>query len=156
MRRLKLTAFSFLITSVILFSCKQEDYLINHMYENNNIVLSGAQEVPANPSTATGSVQASYNQATKTLTYKVIWSGLSGNATMGHIHGTGGPGVIAGAIQTFTGLSLTAAGSFGGTVFMDGLKFKEEELLAGLYYVNIHTTLYTGGEIRGQIVLNKK
>ena len=156
MRRLKLTAFSFFITSIILISCKQEDYLVYHNYENGYIIMSGAQEVPANPSTATGVTQAYYNQATKILTYKVYWSGLSGNATAAHIHGTGGAGFIAGVIQSFSPLSASPTGSYSGTVLMDGLKFKEEQLLAGQYYVNVHTALYPNGEIRGQLVLNKK
>jgi len=165
MRRLKLTAISFFITSIILISCKQEDYLLNHNYENAYIVMDGTKEVPANASTATGVTQAYYNQATKTLTYKVYWSGLSGNATKAHIHGTGETGVnveLSSLLQTLPSFPLTATGSFSGTVFMDGIIFKEEQLLAGQYYINIHTATYPGtaakpyGEIRGQLLLTKK
>lgn len=157
MRPLKLTAFSFLITSVILFSCKQEDYLVPHIYENKNIVMSGDQEVPAVVTAATGNIQATYNQITKTLTYKITWSGLSSNAKLAHIHGTAEAGFVASPIHDISSLiTKTTAGSYSGSMFVDGIKIIEEQLLAGKYYFNIHSDNYTGGEIRGQLILNKK
>ncbi len=156
MKWLKLTAYSFLISTVAFVSCKQEANLALNLYENNYIAMSGAQEVPAVTSAALGNVQATYSQFTKTLTYKVTWSGLSGNATAAHIHGTGGTGIVAGVLQTFVGFPLTAAGTYSGSLLIDGVKLTEEILLAGQYYVNIHTTLNGGGEIRGQLLLFKK
>jgi hypothetical protein len=35
---------------------------------------------------------------------------------------------------------------------VDGVAVREEDLLNGMYYINIHTATYPGGEIRGQIV----
>lgn len=155
MKWLKLTAFTFLITSMALISCKQEDNLVLNEYAGNFLPMSGGQEVPAVATSAIGQIQANYSQFTKTLTYKILWAGLSGNATAAHIHGTGETGVAAGVLQTFVGFPLIASGSYSGSLYIDGVKFREENLLAGRYYINIHTATNPGGEIRGQIKLSK-
>jgi hypothetical protein len=41
-------------------------------------------------------------------------------------------------------------GAFSGTATITDLQ--EADLLAGLWYINIHTTFRSGGEIRGQVV----
>jgi hypothetical protein len=72
-----------------------------------------------------------------------------------HIHGSADPGFNAGIIQTFSGYPLKAKGSYSGNALMDGVVLKEVELLANKYYINIHTKLYPGGEIRGQLLMNQ-
>ena len=149
MKLIKLTVlFSLFILG--MSSCERrewEDYVV----ENNNILMSGGQEVPANSSAAQGKIEANYNKITKTLSYKVTWSGLSGNVTGFHIHGATDPGFNAGVIQNFSGYPTGPAGTYSGYVVADGQVFKEEEILGGKLYVNIHTALYPGGEIRGQL-----
>lgn len=152
----KLTAILLTLPLIILFSCKSTEEVEQDNIYYGNITMSGAQEVPANNTTATGNVDANYNKLTKTLTYKVTFSGLSGNATMAHIHGPGEPGINAAIMQNFVGFPLTGAGTYSGTLLIDGVRFIESDLLAGWYYVNIHTALRPGGEIRGQIILAKK
>jgi hypothetical protein len=106
--------------------------------------LTGAQEVPANPSTATGSATLTFNTNTKIFTLSVTHSIAS--PTNGHIHkgavGVSGPPV-------FPFITFTSPISFTSTA-LDATQ--EADLNAGLYYVNIHTTAYTGGEIRGQLL----
>lgn len=115
------------------------------------IQLTSAQEVPANNSTATGTADISYNRETKTLSYTVNYSGLSGDATMAHIHGTAAKGANAGVAHDLTPvLKKAASGNFSDSV-MIGEKIKEDSLLSGMYYFNIHTKKNPGGEIRGQI-----
>lgn len=160
MRLTKLTAFTFLITSFAFNSCsKEEDSLVRHEYGNNAIQMTGSQEVPAVTTAAVGTIQANYSQFTKILTYKITWSGLSGNATAAHIHGTGGPGIVAGVLQNFdqTGNTFpkTASGTYSSSLVVDGVKILEEPILAGEYYINIHTAANPTGEIRGQLVLSK-
>ena len=120
-------------------------------YSKRDIVMSGAQEIPSNPSAGIGYLNVSYSKATKVLSYDFSWSGLSGPASAAHIHGLAPTGYVAGVAQAFSGLTAAASGTFSGTVLVDGVKIKEEDLLNGLYYVNIHTATYSGGEIRGQI-----
>ncbi len=125
--------------------------------------MSTAQEVPPPVgSSATGSINASYNKTSKTLTYTVTWQGLTSDSIRGmHIHGPADPGFAAGILQSFSassasntsGYPLKASGSYSGSVFADGVVIKEEELLANKYYINIHTKLNPAGEIRGQLTL---
>jgi CHRD domain len=157
MRLPKLTALFLGLSMIALTSCKStEEVEQDNIYVGSAIPMSGSQETPAVTTAATGSIDANYNRLTRTLSYKVSWSGLSGNVTNMHIHGTGEVGVLAGVFQTFSGWAAAPAGTYSGTVLIDGVKFTENDLLAKRYYINIHTALNPAGEIRGQLILNKK
>ena len=113
--------------------------------------LSSSQEVPANDSKGTGTADVTYNKETKMLSYKIDYTGLTGNATMAHIHGTAPKGTNAGVAHDLTSvLKKSASGSFVDSVKV-GDKIKEDSLLSGFYYFNIHTKKNPGGEIRAQI-----
>lgn len=149
---MKLFKLTVLLSVFILgmLSCERRKWE-DHIVENNNILLSGAHEVPANTSLATGKVEANYNKITKTLSYNITWSGLSGNVTGMHIHGATDPGFNAGILQSFSGYPNQPSGTYSRSVVADGQVIKEEDILAGKLYVNIHTAAYPGGEIRGQL-----
>jgi len=107
--------------------------------------LSGASEVPPNQSPAKGAVTATYDTSSKVLAWKGDYSGLSGDATAAHFHGPADPGKNAGvavAIKPF-------ASPFEGTVTLTDAQ--ATDLLAGRWYVNIHTAGNPGGELRGQL-----
>src|SRR5712672_2694925 len=55
--------------------------------EKMKATLDGKSEVPANTSAGTGTADVDYDAATKKLTWKVTYSGLSGPATAAHFHG---------------------------------------------------------------------
>ena len=149
MKLIKLTVL-FSLFILTMSSCERRKWE-DHVVENNNILMNGGQEVPANISAATGKIEANYNKITKTLSYKVTWSGLSGNVTGMHIHGATDPGSNAGILQSFSGYPTAPQGSFTSSVVADGQVIREEDILAGKLYINIHTALYPGGEIRGQL-----
>lgn len=118
--------------------------------------LTGAQEVPAVVTTATGQGTAVISADGSTITYLVTYSGLSGTANAAHIH-TGAAGVSGGVILplavgpspmsgTLTAADFAASGSV--TTFTQAVA----AIRAGTTYFNIHTTANPGGEIRGQIV----
>ncbi len=148
MKLLKLTVFFLAMLSIT--SCERRD-LEDNLVENKNILLSGGQEVPANGSTATGTMEATYSKISKTLAYKVTWSGLTGTITGFHIHGPTDPGFNAGILQGFSGYSTATSGTYNGSLAVDGVVVKEEDILGGKLYVNIHNAAFPGGEIRGQI-----
>jgi hypothetical protein len=99
--------------------------------------------------TGTGSGTATLDLATNTLTYSISFSGLSGAETAAHIHGPAAPGVDAGVLYGLpagspkTGTINIVAGAY--TVAQ-----QIDQLLHGLWYVNVHSTNFPGGEIRGQ------
>lgn len=147
-----------------LFSCEKDaDKRASNEFSKTGIILGGAQETPAVTTTAAGKMDVFYSRATKTLSYTVTWSGLSGNVTGMHIHGLAPAGFAAPVLQSFstsaiikcTANTTTNCGTFKGTLLFDGVALKEEDLLNGLFYVNIHTAANPGGEIRGQINLSK-
>lgn len=114
--------------------------------------LSGSQEVPVRDTPASGTMDVAYNKETKTLTYKITWSSLTGDPVGSHIHGPAPRGENAGIKHDFTALlPKTTSGTLTNSVVVDNVTLNESDLLAGLYYVNIHTPTYPGGEIRGQI-----
>ena len=108
--------------------------------------LKGTDEVPATTSKGTGAAEFTYDTATKKLTYKVTYSGLSGAATAAHIHGPAEAGKNAGVAVPFVNPASPIEGS---ATLTDA---QAADLTSGKMYVNVHTAENKGGEIRGQIV----
>jgi hypothetical protein len=109
--------------------------------------LSAASEVPPNDSKGTGSVEATYDPDTRALTWKGSISGLTGPATAAHFHGPAPAGKNAGVVIPISGAEK---GSFQGSATLTNEQ--SADLLAGQWYVNIHTAAHTAGEIRGQLL----
>jgi CHRD domain len=163
MKWIKLTASTYILFSFLLSlgSCEKDaEKKIQKEFSKTGIVLSGAQETPANASAATGSMDVFYTKETRILSYTVRWTGLPVPPHLMHIHGLAPAGFAAGVVQTILGgtanptLFPANTGKYSGTLLVDGVVVKEQDLLNGLYYMNIHTPApyYPGGEIRGQIV----
>jgi hypothetical protein len=157
MRFPKLTALLLSLPLFILISCSDDtaDVERDNIYYGT-ISMTGAQETPPVTTAATGTIDANYNRLTKTLSYNIVFSGLVDSAVAAHIHGLGEVGVKADIVQTFANFPRRKAGSYSGSLLIDGVKFTEEYLLGGRYYINIHSKTYSGGEIRGQLTLAKK
>jgi len=109
-----------------------------------NVTLNGQQEVPPNTSTATGTAMVQVDTTTNTLNYAVSFSGLAGIETAAHIHGFAASGVNA---PVLFGLPMGNPKVGYGTY----RESEEANILAGLTYINIHSTAFSSGEIRGQI-----
>ena len=128
--------------------------------------LTGANEVPAVSSTATGTVSLTLNGAT--VNYTVSATGLSGDARQSHIHV--GPANSTGPVVVdFLAISPAPAGtatSFSGSFTVANIKNPTNpplnppvvtlddliaQIRAGNAYANIHTAAHPGGEIRGQL-----
>jgi hypothetical protein len=108
--------------------------------------LTGAQEVPPVQTSGKGAAAVTFDPATKRLSWNVNYSGLSGPATAGHFHGPAEPGQNAGVAVPIPNPATSPV--TGSATLTDA---QAADLLAGKYYVNIHTAANPGGEIRGQV-----
>jgi hypothetical protein len=115
--------------------------------ERLRATLSGAAEVPANASAGTGSLEATLDKSTSVIKWKLSYSDLSGPATMAHFHGPAMPGVNAGVVVPFP----SAASPSEGEAKLSQAQI--DDLMAGKWYVNVHTAANPGGEIRGQVLV---
>lgn len=107
--------------------------------------LTSAAEVPPNTSPGKGTADVTYDTASKMLTWKVTYSGLTGPATMAHFHGPAEAGKNAAVLIPFKD---AASGAEGSATLTDA---QAADLIAGKMYINIHTEANKGGEIRGQV-----
>jgi hypothetical protein len=110
--------------------------------------LSGRNEVPANTSPARGNVQATLDTATRVLSWRVEYEGLSGPSTGMHFHGPAEAGANAGVVVPIPS-SPAESSIVGGEATLSPEQMAD--LLAGRWYANIHTAANPGGEIRGQM-----
>lgn len=137
-------------------------------------VLTGPAESPPNASPGIGHAAVQIDPVAHTMVVHIIFSGLLGNTTASHIHG---PTAVAGTgtasvmttTPTFAGfplgvtsgtydatLNMTLASSYNPTFVTNngGTPASAEAALfaaiaAGKAYVNVHSNLFPGGEIRG-------
>ncbi len=108
-------------------------------------VLNGTQEVPPNASPAIGGGQFTIDTDANTVTYRIVYNGLLGAESAAHFHGMAAPGANAGVL-----IALPAGNVKAGV--WNYVEAQEANILAGLVYVNIHSAVFGGGEIRGQVV----
>ncbi|MFN6979671.1 MAG: CHRD domain-containing protein [Gemmobacter sp.] len=135
--------------------------------------LTGGQEVPANPSTGTGSVTVRIVD-NETMIVALTFAGLTGSTTVAHIHagafGFNGPvmtttpsfegfpvGVTSGGYDASVDLLLASSYNPAFVTGHGGVPQARAAFLATLAsggaYFNLHSTAYPGGELRGQLAL---
>ncbi len=134
--------------------------------------LRGANEVPAINSNGTASFRAVIHED-GSITFTETFSGLSSNAILSHIHfgeihvaggvmiwlcgGGGQPACPAATSGTISG-SITAANVTGPTsqgITAGDLVSALRAIRQGAGYVNLHSVNFTGGEVRGQVIVHR-
>ena len=111
---------------------------------------SGGAEHPVNSSTATA--LGIFHLNGNTLTFNINYKGLSGPASAAHIHAAAtasGNSGVAIDLAPYNGGVWGASGTVSGVILLTDSQ--KAQILAGLAYVNFHTTAFPSGEIRGQI-----
>lgn len=115
-----------------------------HQPGGHDVTLTGAQEVPANTSTASGSSNLRVARD-RSVSGGVRYTGML--ATVAHIHeapaGANGP-VIVPLVKTAEGMFAAPAGAM-----LTPPQYAS--YLAGKLYVNLHSAAYPAGEIRAQL-----
>ncbi len=114
--------------------------------------LLGTGENPPNGSPASGFGTVILNASQTQITVDENWSGLTVPATASHIHGPGGVGTNAPVLFPFSGVPAATAGSIPEQTFSI-TPTQVDYLFSGYLYMNVHTSTFPGGEIRGQLLL---
>ena len=143
MRKLALA----LVVAALAFApCTSQAIIINMIS-----TINGAQETPAVVTPATGTATLTFDTVSNLLSWTISYSGLVGTSTDAHFHGPAAIGVgpvgVQVAIPHTNG--VTADTMIGSAVIT---ATQETQLLAHLWYINIHSTFKPVGEIRGQVV----
>jgi len=123
--------------------------------------------VSGTSSPGSGTFTSVFNPTTDILTFTLMWTGLTADVTNAHIHlastvgGNGGvliPFFSPGSVETIAPAPPTLPLGTSGTLteaihITDGTTLSkfEDGLIAGTLYVNVHTTNFPGGEIRGNL-----
>jgi hypothetical protein len=112
------------------------------------VSMDGTQEVPSNGSAGSGFANAILDDVSGAMSVNGNFSGLGSNVTMAHLHGPAPAGANAGVIFGLT-ITNSTSGTFSGNSVLSGANIANA--LGGLTYLNIHTSGFPGGEIRGQL-----
>lgn len=166
------TALLTLLTALSLVAAPASNAALIHF----EVELFGFNEVPANASPGTGTAEVDIDTVAMTMTIDVDFMNLLGMTTIAHIHccvlvppDNAG---VATQVPTFIGFPAgVASGSYsntfdlldeasynpafvaahGGTA-QGAFDFLFAGMLAGQSYLNIHTNMFPGGEIRGTLI----
>ena len=122
--------------------------------------LSGANETPGIITGAGGTATITLNTATQAVTYRIDVYNMPSGTTASHFH-VSGPGVAGPIVVGFTvqqnifSISGTATAADLQPRQAQGIGSWEDfiqALVLGQVYVNVHSTVNPGGEIRGQVL----
>ncbi|MBY0478806.1 MAG: CHRD domain-containing protein [Chitinophagaceae bacterium] len=140
----KLLSASVTLVLILLLSSCTKQKVFNRTYFHT--ILASSNEVPARVSAGYGDASGFFDNESKILTLTINYVGLRAPLTAWHIH-KAAAGVNGGVVFNFgtpqpsgfiyTSAALTAE--------------QEADLMNGLNYVNLHSSVFPGGELRGQL-----
>jgi hypothetical protein len=103
---------------------------------------------PVMTSSGSGSASGTVDTDSALLTWDISWAGLTGPAIGVHFHGQATPAQNAAVVVNVGAISGLTSPTIGDTVITAP---QVAFLLAGLWYINVHTATNPDGEIRGQV-----
>jgi plastocyanin len=115
------------------------------------VILSGAAERP-NPVNTTATGSGTFALEGNVLRFNIRYLGLTTNSTAAHIHGPATAQQSTGVMIDFAPFHTVGStnGTISGSVVLTATQ--KAHILAGRTYVNVHSVLFGGGEIRGQLM----
>lgn len=149
----------FFIGLLFLVSCKKykSKPVVQNPVRTANVVLNGATEVPAVATNGSGTATLSYDPATRVITYQINWTlgNVQSTTTDMHFHGAdnGSATISSPVVIPIVGFTTNYTGSLSGSTRML-TDIEVGQLLAAKWYLNIHSSAFPTGEIRGNILFN--
>jgi hypothetical protein len=106
----------------------------------------GSNEVPPLQSPASGKAVATYDPATRTLSWTITYSGLLTRPTAIHFHGPADS-------TRNAGIALLIGGNLDSPIKGSAVLTESQaaDLLSSRWYLNIHTATHPAGELRAQM-----
>jgi hypothetical protein len=114
------------------------------------VQLAGTQQVPPVATHGVGTADLSYDPSTRVLTWTVTYAGLSSAVTMAHFHGPAPAGKNAGVQIWISKEGTPVTSPIKGQATLT--PSQAQQLMAGDWYINVHTADNPAGEIRGQVI----
>ena len=162
----KLLPASMLLASLMTAQADPLQFKLSPPGSSPAVGLSPANEVPAvtNSPGAGGEILSGITFDTNSLTLSFAvgygsalgFTNLTAPASAAHIHGPANVTNTAGVLFNLAAMHLPAGDPAQGGLLFGSVVYTPEgasNLLAGLNYLNVHTTNNPGGEIRGQLIL---
>lgn len=149
--RHKLTVFSVIlgvVIGIVPSLSYAQDASLNGPPIKFKAVLSADEQSAPTESPGKGVVDFVLDRPTLELSWTLVFENMTSEATGAHIHGPQTPGGNAGVLMDLApnGLKSPVKHSI---ILNDG---QLEYLLTGRMYVNVHSSKYPVGELRGQIM----
>jgi hypothetical protein len=131
--------------------------LLRFAREGFTFTIDASQETPPTSSSAVGTGIASIDRDADNLHFRMIVGGLTGPVVNAHFHNgaIGQPGLVIFDLTPYFTLTGTDDGAFNYWMKTAGFDSTKVYLfLNDQVYVNIHTSQYPNGEVRGQVLHN--
>lgn len=113
--------------------------------------LTGAEEAPGRgDADATGQADLRLNQGQERICFEISWTDVDGDVVAAHIHRAqaGVPGSV--VVPLFSG-TFAGTDSTSDCVAVDKALVKDIRKNAEEYYVNVHSSDFPAGAVRGQL-----
>ena len=119
---------------------------------NLEAILDGAQANAGagTGSPGTGSAKVTFDDATNLMSWDISWQELDGTLTVAHFHGPATQSMNPGLQVDLEGGPPPDNPNTGFATLNNG---QANQLLGEKWYINVHSDLNPGGEIRGQVLL---
>ncbi len=111
--------------------------------------LNGGRVVPSTTSGGSGLARVTVNDDETRITVSVYWGALGTGANAAHIHGPAADGLNGPILFTLPPPSAATTGIRGVVIVVTSAQLAQ--LKSGLWYVDVHTTSFPAGAIRGQL-----